>query len=218
MKVASTTRIHALGFQNSCQRALFGALQLFGGTNPSLARVLVPAVTAQPNALPPVVGKLAVTSPAVTPDPKFIGSVKITDMPTYVKVEASLPYSAAAISKGKALSVAIIDQCSPAALDLGDWIGDPASSTPGTEDLTGITTMEQFLYRESVAALAEITAANIAGLPESSVEAGLYQPPTNSPSIPVIKILLHLPKLAGNNSYLGSTGFLSVGGGTSTSS
>jgi hypothetical protein len=123
MKLATAPKIHALGFQNSCQRALYGA---------------TPAIAPNPRAVPPIVGVPAVTSPAVLPDPKFIGSVKIDEMPTYIRVEAVLPYTPAAIAKGKSLSIATIDQCSPAALDLGDWLGSPVSATPGTEDLTGL--------------------------------------------------------------------------------
>jgi hypothetical protein len=206
MKLLSTPKFRALGFQNSCQRSLYLALQLFGGTNPSTAKTLVPGVTANPRAIPPIVGVVAVTSPAVTPDPKFVGSVKITDMPTYIKVEANLPYTPAAISKGKALSPELIDLCTPAALDLGDWLGAVASATPGTENLAGITTVEQLLYRESLAALAELNAVTISGLPASSIEKGLYQPAAVVPPISVIKVLLHLPKQSGSNTYLGSVG------------
>lgn len=206
MKLATALKIHALGFQNSCQRALYGATQLFGGTNLSTAKTLVPAIAPNPRAVPPVVGVPAITSPAVQPDPKFIGSVKIDEMPTYIRVEAALPYTPAAIAKGKTLSVATIDQCSPAALDLGDWLGSPVSPTPGTEDLTGLTTVEQFFYRESVAALEEINYRNIADLPASSIAKGLHQANATMPAIPVVKILLHLPKLSGANSYLGSVG------------
>lgn len=206
MKLASASKIHALGFQNACQRALYGATQLFGGTNLSAAKTLVPAIAANPRAVPPVVGVLAVTSPAVQPDPKFIGSVKIDEMPTYIKVEANLPYTPAAIAKGKALSVASIDVCTPAELDLGDWLGAPASITPGTENLTGLTTVEQFFYRESMAALAEITAANIPDLPASSIDKGLLQLNPTVAGIPVVKILLHLPKKIDSISYLGSVG------------
>jgi hypothetical protein len=206
MKLATAPKIRALGFQNSCQRALYAATQLFGGTNLSLSKTLVPAIAANPRAVPPVVGVPAVTSPAVQPDPKFIGSVKIDEMPTYIRVEAALPYTPAAIAKGKDLSVATIDQCSPAALDLGDWLGAPASATAGSEDLTGLTTVEQFLYRESVAALAEIASTNIADLPASTIAKGLYQANVAMPAIPVVKILLHLPKQSGDSSYLGSVG------------
>lgn len=206
MKLLSQAKFRALGFQNSCQRSLYLALQLFGGTNPSPAITLVPGVTANPRAIPPVVGVAAVTSPAVTPEPKFLGSCKITDMPTYIKVEANLPYSPAAIAKGKILSPALIDLCTPAALDLGDWLGAPASSTPGSENLTGITTVEQLLYRESLIALNDLAAVTIPNLPASSVEKGLYQPVASAPPIPVIKVLLHLPKFTGSSSYLGSVG------------
>ncbi len=206
MKLATAPKIHALGFQNSCQRALYGATQLFGGTNLSTAKTLVPAIAPNPRAVPPVVGVPAVTSPEVLPDPKFIGSVKIDEMPTYIRVEAALPYTPAAIAKGKTLSVAMIDQCTPAALDLGDWLGQPASSTPGTEDLTGLTTVEQFFYRASIAALSEITAANVADLPASSIAKGLFQVNATVAAIPVVKILLHLPKQTGNTTYLGSVG------------
>ncbi|WP_309732417.1 hypothetical protein [Chamaesiphon sp. OTE_75_metabat_556] len=215
MKLATAPKIHALGFQNSCQRALYGATQLFGGTNLSTAKTLIPAIAPNPRSVPPVVGVPAVMSPAVLPDPKFIGSVKIDEMPTYIKVEANLPYTPAEIAKGKALSVATIDQCSPASLDLGNWLGDFASDTPGSEDLTGLTTVEQFFYRESVAALAEITAANIAGLPANSIEKGLYQVNATVAAIPVVKILLHLPKQTGNTTYLGSVGLPSDGQGSS---
>jgi hypothetical protein len=210
MKLATAPKIHALGFQNSCQRALYGATQLFGGTNLSLSKTLVPAIAPNPRAVPPVVGVPAVISPAVQPDPKFIGSVKIDEMQTYIRVEAALPYTPAAIAKGKNLSVATIDQCSPAALDLGDWLGAPASATPGTEDLTGLATVEQFFYRESIAALAEITAANVAGLPANSIEKSLYQVNATVAAIPVVKILLHLPKQTGITTYLGSVGFAST--------
>jgi hypothetical protein len=210
MKLATAPKIHALGFQNSCQRALYGATQLFGGTNLSTAKTLTPAIAPNARAVPPVVGVPAVTSPAVLPDPKFIGSVKIDEMPTYIRVEAALPYTPAAIAKGKALSVATIDQCSPAALDLGDWLGSPASAIPGTEDLTGLTTVEQFFYRESVAALAEIASANIADLPASSVAKGLFQVNMTVAAIPVVKILLHLPRQSGSSSYLSSVGVPAV--------
>jgi hypothetical protein len=206
MKLATAPKIHALGFQNSCQRALYGATQLFGGTNLSTAKTLIPAIAPNPRAVPPIVGVPAVTSPAVLPDPKFIGSVKIDEMPTYIRVEAVLPYTPAAIAKGKALSITTIDQCSPVALDLGDWLGSPVSATPGTEDLTGLTTVEQFFYRESIAALAEITAANIVDLPASSIAKGLFQVNITVAAIPVVKILLHLPKQTGNATYLGSVG------------
>lgn len=207
MKVPSISKLYALGFQNSCQRTLYAALQLFGGTNPSQSKILVPAVAANPTAVPPVIAKAAVTSPAVAADPRFIGSTKITDMPTYITVEASLPYVVTAIAKGKSLSVSTIEQCSPFALDLGDWLGDPASMNPGAEDLTGITTVEQLLYRESVLALAEITNANIAGLPTSDIGTGYHQPSGNVPAIPVVKIKLHLPKNQAAT-YLGSVGVL----------
>jgi hypothetical protein len=211
MKLLSTPKFHALGFQNSCQRALYLALQLFGGTNPSPKKILVPAIKGNPSAVPPVVAVSEVSAPAVIPDSKFVGSVKVIDMPTYIKVEAYLPYSASAVAKGKSLSPALIELCTPAALDLGDWLGTPASSTPGTEDLTGITTVESLLYRESLAALVELAAVSIPNLPTSSVEKGLYQPAAAVPPIPVVKVLLHLPKVEGM-SYLGSVGASNGGG------
>jgi hypothetical protein len=205
MKVPSIAKFNALGFTNSCQRSLFAALQLFGGTNPSQSRILVPAVVANATAVPPITAKPAILSPAVAADPRFIGSTKITDMPTYILVEANLPYTVAAIAKGKSLSVSTIDQCSPFALDLGDWLGDPASGITGNEDFTGITTVEQLLYRESIAALAEIASLNISSLPASSVTPGYHQPSGTLPAIPVVKVKLYLPKNQATT-YLGSVG------------
>jgi hypothetical protein len=210
MKIQSVQKLNALGFQNSCQRALYAAIQLLGGTNPSPAKIIVPAIAAiraNPTATPPIVAVAAVpaiTSPAVTPDPRFIGSVVITEMAEYIKIEANLPYTPAVVAKGKDITIASIDQCSPAALDLGDWLGLPASEMTSTESLTGITTIEQFLYRESINAFAEIQANPNPNLPASSIERALYQPTNLAlPKIPVIKILLHLPRIS-SESYLGS--------------
>jgi hypothetical protein len=219
MKTTSLAKLNALGFENSCQRVLYAATQLFGGTNPSAAKTLVPAIPAiraNPTATPPIVAVAAVpavTSPAVVPDPRFIGSVVIAAMAEYIKIEANLPYTPAVIAKGKDVTVASIDQCSPPALDLGDWLGSPASEMTSTESLTGITTVEQFLYRESMNALAEIAANPNPNLPASSIERGLYQPTNLAlPKIPVIKILLHLPRIS-SESYLGSVSAGSSTGG-----
>jgi hypothetical protein len=205
MKLASQVKIRALGFQNACQQALYAGTQLWGGTNPSPAKTLVPAVKANPTATPPVLAVAAVTSPAVVPDAKFIGSVSIVDHPTYISLSANLPYTPAAIAKGRIVDVAAIDQCSPAALDLGDWLGTPASATQGTDDLTGLVTVEQYFYRAAVEALTELTDAENPNAPASSIELGLYQPANPMlPKIPVVKVMLNLPKIDGAASYLGS--------------
>jgi hypothetical protein len=205
MKIALASKLNALGFENSLQRTLYAALQLLAGTNPSKKKTLVPAIAANAAATPPVLASPEISSVAVTPESKFIGSVKIDDMPSYIKVEVYLPYSPAAIAKGVVLSEKTIDESTPAALSIGDWIGEPASATAGNESLTNITTVEQFFYREAYLALADIQANEPEGIPTSMIYKKLFYPPNPSlPAIPCVYFLMYLPKRSGNYSYLGS--------------
>jgi hypothetical protein len=61
------------------------------------------------------------------------------------------------------------------------------------------------MYRSAVEALSELNASPMPGIPASSIQRGLYQPVNMAlPQIPVVKVMLHLPKIDGVTDYLKS--------------
>ena len=218
MKLATLAAINALGFQNPYQKALYAATLLFAATNTSPKIIITPAVARIP-AKAAVVGTGTVAAPqfpavaevpaipevavpAVNPLPDFAGTVVIEESPTEYHVIARLPYSPNVVGRGIALSTKSIREVTAPGLDLGSWLGDKASMTPGL-DTTVPDTVEKYLYDRAIEIQASMTPTDLAALAHPIISK------RNLPDLkktPVIQIDLMIPKLNNPGSYLGGVG------------
>jgi hypothetical protein len=215
MKLTTVAKYNALGLQSPQAAALYCAALLFAGTNSSPKVVVTPgvpakaAILANPTHVPPIVAQAAIPAvpevaiPAVTPLAKFAGTVVLDDSdPSFVHVVAKLAYFPSAIGKGLPFTVNSIKEVTTPMLDIGDWLGEPASTTAGTETALPAT-VEQMLYKQALAIDAALTPAERAALAHPIISR------RNLPDgilTPVIQIDLMLAKNPASTNFLNSVG------------
>jgi hypothetical protein len=225
MKLPALVKFNALGFSSPYEVALYCATLLFAGTNTSPKIIVTPgvpakgAIAANPTHVPPIVAVPAVPAipevaiPAITAVPKFAGTVLLDDSdPGFIHVIAKLPYYPSSIAKGLPFTAASIKESTTPNLDIGDWLGSPASTTPGTETVLPMF-VEQKLYQAAVAIDAALTPAERAALAHPIITRRNLN---DKDLTPIIQIDLMLPKNPSTTSYLNSVGGSNGGGGGSS--
>jgi hypothetical protein len=156
MKTPSIAFLNSLGLQNAAQKAALAAHFLKTGTLSSPAVIVVPAIAANPTAVPPVLAKAAVSTPAIVAMPGWSDAITFTKTATEVSIVAYLPCVSGGAFAGAATgSIDNIKEITPAALQPTLWLDDKASLTPETLSAAEPLTLEKFFYKQALAIVAQ---------------------------------------------------------------
>lgn len=204
MKLQPVSKRNLLGLNTVAKKVDYAFRTLIGGTNPNpktvVAKPAVAAVaaiigtgTAANPQFPAVAAKAAIMTPVVMPPKEWIDTCWIDeDDILFNKYTCWLPYSPAAIAMGATMGNRLIQEVSPAALDLA-WVGSLASTAAAdTEFLVDgkIGTLEQFLYSNCL--LLTPIAGHINKVEKSSFKVDPSS--TDSLEIPAIVIEVYILK------------------------
>ncbi len=152
MKTSSIALLNSLGFTNPSQKAAYAASILKTCTVSSPAAVVVPAVVANPTAVPPVIAKAAVSTPAITAIPGWHDAIEITKAADSFKIVAYLPcIMGGALAGASTGSIDLIREMTSSALQPTLWLDEKASTTPETLTAAEPLTLEKYFYKQALA-------------------------------------------------------------------
>jgi hypothetical protein len=147
MKNFNISLLNGLGFQNAAQKVFLAASVLKAATLGGSKVVFVPAVTANPRAVPPVVGVSEIAAPEVKPIAGWQNAIQISKTATQIGIVAYLPYNATPALIGESTNViGGIKEITPPALQINVWRDTRASATREAI-VTEPATLEQYFYK-----------------------------------------------------------------------
>lgn len=201
MLTPSNDFLSSLKLSGKSQHINYFSTLLMGATLPGRKIVITPAVRANPNANPPVLGQPEVSAPAIVPLKGWEKAITIDDQiyPHHIRYIINLPYSPNLLMIGETdLSKGLIE-ISNSKLLVETWVGQPASNST-TVYSGNPKTVEEFLYIQCKNFLAELPTLNITNAPDSKSSQTLYN--LNGVNVPAIQFDLALPKNPNSTNYL----------------